>query len=501
MEKPMICKRLSSAIALLIAAACSVSKPPTFPPPGPTPGPTQPPDAIAILTVKVTPCTAIVQVGSQEWATRPDCTIVEEFKAGAILPVTAKAQGFITSDPIQVTMTAGLMQPVPISLQPVPVTVPALGIAGKHFTASGKPWAFTMVSGLALLSKTPAEQAAYLDWVKAKGFEGVRVFAGALTWANQTPDSARAALPGLLDRLTERGLVVEVTALTDTGTGYDQRGHLTAVADILAGRKGVLLELANEVGNPTQAPDLTLERLRAWGNEIVRPRGVLWAIGSTGTDEPCPPKDHWDQPDVCKDYAHGEYPAGGGDYSTAHLDRGRPTWNNVRRVREIYAIADESGRPSVNNEPMGADELDGSQTGKQRWNDPALFFALGALDRAFMVGGVHHSEAGRYAVIPGPVQNQCAEAYLAGHKAVDTVLQGLVGSYRNVGHQGSPVGSINVDGVVRAYSFIVGNIGVTVAVGLTPNHQIQWQNGYSPTEVASMTGQDGRRIVIFAVKQ
>lgn len=486
----------------ILSAGCGTfgggGKPNPTPTPTPTPTPVQ---TIAIFTVEVNPAQAIVQVGSQAFATRPNGIVEEEFKAGDVLPVTARAEGFVTSEPVQVTMVGGRMPTMKITLVPVPNVVPVIGTSGRFFTADGKVWSPALVSALDLLSKPPEHQGLYLDWVKRTGFDGIRVFAGELQpWAPQTPESARAALPGLLDRVASRGLVIEVTALTGTATGYDAKDHLTKVADILAGRRGVILELANEITNGSQDTRITdANNLRAWGIEIVRPRGLLWAVGATDTDEPCPPSD---PPDICRGYLPGEYPAGGGDYSTAHLDRGRPSWNNVRRVREIFAIADDTRRPAMNNEPMGADELDGRQTGKQRWNDPALFFVMGALERAFSIGGVHHSEAGRYSQLPGPVQQQCAEAYIAGHRAVEKALGGQVGSYRNVNHVGSPVIDINVDGIVRAYSFIVGDIGVTVAVGMAQNHGIVWGNGYSPTgEVDSRTGQDGRRAVVMTVKR
>ena len=494
----MTVKRISLVcLAALLAACATVSRPG-----GPVEPPVQP---VAVFTVQVEPATAVVKVGGQEWATRPDGRIVEEFQPGQVFVVTARADGFVPSDPVTVTMAAGAMPVLKIVLVPVPVRgPPVITISGRTFLADGKPWAPAFVSALNILGLAQAEQAAYLDWVKATGFDGVRVFAGELRpWSPLTPAMARANLPGLLDLLAKRGLAVEVTALTGTATGYDAKAHLTAVADILAGRPGVLLELANEITNGTQDQAVTAAaNLRAWGQEIAQPRGLLWAIGATDTDEPCPAADAADRPEVCSGYQGGEYAAGGGSYSTAHLDRGRPTWNNVRRVREIFAIADETGRPSFNNEPMGADELDGRQTGKQRWNDPALFFAMGALDRAFSIGGVHHSEAGRYSVLPGPVQQQCAEAYLAGHRAVDAALGGQVGSYRNIGHQGSPVVGANLDEVIRAYSFIVGNVGVTVAVGMGQNPAIQWGNGWPPgTETASMTGQDGRRAVVMTLRR
>ena len=375
---------------------------------------------------------------------------------------------------------------------PVPgvLTLPTLSIVGKQFREGIALWVPRLVSGLTLLVRTPAEQAAFLDWAVATGFNGVRVFAGALTWAGQTPDGARAVLPALLDLCAARGLAAEVTAITDSGTGYDAKAHLAGVVGILRGRRGVLLELGNEVGHPSQADNITAHNLREWGRELV-PTGLLWAVGAASVDEPD---------------AAGVYPTSGGTYSTAHLDRGRPTWNNVRRVREIYAIVEATRAPAIDNEPMGADELAGSQTGKQRWNDPALFFALGALDRGFGVGGVHHSQAGLMGQLPGPVQQACADAYVAAQAAIESVLRGVVGQYKNVGHAGGPFASAlfvnggSADGVIRAYAFLDRNRGVAVLLGLRGDSALEWANGWRLIRTVGIrTAEDGRQVAIMEI--
>lgn len=344
------------------------------------------------------------------------------------------------------------------------------------------------VSGLTLLVKTPEEQDAFLDWAAKTGFNGVHVFAGALTWAGQTPEGARAALPALLDKAAARGLTVEVTAITDSATGYDAREHVRLLAGLLTNRRGVVFELANEVGHHTQAANITAENLRAWGRELV-PAGLPWAVGAASVDEP----------------GEDGYPTSGGSYSTAHLDRGRDFWNQLRRVREIYSIVESSNpqAPAINNEPIGCAE---PGTPGQRLNDPAAFFTLGALERAFSVGGVHHSQAGLMAELPGPVQQQCAAAYVAAHAAVESALPGIAGQYKNVTHEGSPLLSARLvepnagDGAVRAYSFISGDRGVTVLVGVKGDAGLQWGNGWRPVrEVARMTAADGRACVVLEI--
>jgi hypothetical protein len=363
--------------------------------------------------------------------------------------------------------------------------VPRLGVTGAQFVdEGGVGYIPRWVSGLTLLVRSPEQQTAFLDWARATGFNGVRVFAGALTWADQTPEGARAALPDLLDRAASRGLVVEVTALTDTGTGYDGKAHLADVVDIVAGRRGVVLELANEVGNPTQAPDLTPERLRAWGEELATPRGILWAVGAGDADHP----------------VNGRNPTYGGTYITAHLDRGGAMWPQIARVRALFENVESHGVPVINNEPMGADERDGRETGRQRWNQPAAFFALGVLDRAFGLGGVHHSQAGLIAELPGPIQQRCAEAYVEGHRAVEGVLGGTPGRFVDAGKPGSPVASVDRGNVTAAYSFVDGARGLTVLVGVSGDPVLRLAGAWHQVRVvATMAAADGSRTDVVEV--
>jgi len=352
---------------------------------------------------------------------------------------------------------------------------PRLRAQGTQFLGeAGRPYVPRWVSGLTLLARTPAQQAAFLDWAKTTGFNGVRVFGGALTLAGQTPESARAALPGLLDRAAARGLTVEVTALTDTGTGYDARAHLSAIVDILAGRPGVVLELANEVGHRTQAQDLTPTRLQAMGRELAAPRGVVWAIGAV------------------------DGPTLAGDYATIHVNRANGLWEHVPGLKVLHTTAVRLGVPVIDNEPVGADEQHGRETGRQRINEPAVFMAFGAFDRASGFGGVHHSQAGLLAALPGPVQQRSAEAYVAGHRAVESVLGDERGVFHDVGEAGAPLVSVSGLPADRVLTFVAVKQAVIVVAGASDDAVLRWAAGWHSSRVVkTMRGADGRRVDII----
>jgi len=330
----------------------------------------------------------------------------------------------------------------------------------------------------------------YIDYAIATGFTGVRVFAGSLEWADQSADGARDRLSEFLDVLAARGLACEVTAVTDSATGYDWREHLRDVLQICKGRQGVVVEAANEVGHGTQAADLTFENIR----EVVYDPtwdSLLVAFGApVGTDEP-------DET--------GHFAGAGGDYMTAHLDRGRDYWNQCRRVRELFANVEAENHPCLDNEPLGAAEH--AEPGK-RENDPPFFACLGALDRAFQgVGGVHHSDAGLDCVPPGEKEQACASAYVEAHLAVQRILGARAGRYYNSGHEGSPVGRYTDEQyeheIIRHYSFVLDDArGASIAIGVSnPNLKFTWQNGYKPVgePVEFVRALDGSKLLIFEV--
>jgi hypothetical protein len=315
-----------------------------------------------------------------------------------------------------------------------------LRIDGRAFVNDAGTFRPIFTSGLALLARSSDEMRAFLDWAARTGFNGLRVFAGKLGWASQSVAQAKARLPELLNEAAARGLYVEVTAITDSRDGgYDPADHFRAIARIAEQGTNAILEVANEPYHGTQADAIhSAETLLALGRQSSLP----FALGAAQDDE--------------------SVEMGGGSFVTAHLDRGRDKWNQVRRVRELAVLGDTTRKPVVNNEPIGAAES--SQPGR-RESDPAFFFCMGALNRVFEVAGVFHSEAGLNATLPGPVQQACAEAFVEGSRIVPSEDRL---AFKNATWADSPVVKARFDEtIIRAYTGVGGSAAWTVLVGLS----------------------------------
>jgi hypothetical protein len=285
----------------------------------------------------------------------------------------------------------------------------------------------------------------YFNWLAATGFNGLRVFAGALPWAPQSPEQARANLPAILDLAEQLGLYVEVTALTDTKTGYDKRAHVHEIAAIMNDFSNGILEFANEPWHPTQ-DDQTHEEeyLLSLRGEV--PGGIIWAVGASQDDE--------------------SEEMTSGLYGTKHLSRSRDEWNMVRRVRELEAVSGRIGKFVMNNEPVKFG------TGNQ---NPSIAFTMSVLCRIFEVGGVYHSDPGLQCLVPTGHDLTLAEAYVRGARLIQTQDRMV---FKNATWPDSPIRSANFDNVVRVYSGLSPSESVAVALGITGNPEIVTQNGY-----------------------
>jgi hypothetical protein len=287
-----------------------------------------------------------------------------------------------------------------------------------------------------------------LDESAAIGCNLVRVFGGRLTWCGQEIGHVYDRFPEFRNEAHIRGMNVELSTQTDSEQdgheAYDRRAHNDRCASMVDGFD--IFERANEPYHDSQY-DLSPEFLAS----LAMPGGgVLVADGASADDE-----------DI-REYISGMY-------VTRHLDRGRDHWNMVRRVRELMAVSEGTGKPCLNNEPIGAGEA--NEPGK-RCADPAIFLTMGALDRLFGVGGIMHSSDALTGVTLGPVQRQCTEAFVRGSKCWPDDEMQLV--YKNVGHGGSPIvsatfndGDLSKPGCTRSYSGVWGTTGFNVTLGIS----------------------------------
>lgn len=366
-----------------------------------------------------------------------------------------------------------MLRPGPAPAAPPITPRPRLHIEGHRFvTPDGQTVWPVLASELSVLRRSDAERDADLAQWAGLGFDGVRTFAGALTWANQSPMLARASLPDLLTAASAKGLMVFASMVTDSGTGYDIAAHLRDEARILDRFDNALAEAGNEPWHPSQADDVRdLEKFCQIAREAFAGTSVPWALGAAEADEP--------------DTA-GIYPANCGPFSTAHLDRSRDLLNQVRRVREIRAIRDAIGKPVGNTEPLGAAEFD--QPGR-RTDKPWWFYILAVLNRCFGVVGVFHSEDGLNARPLGTIQLESARNFVAGSRVIPTSSEL---DYRNVGWSNSPIAKADFTDtggpIVRAYSFVEPGDQVAYVVVIHVDASLSgaplsWANDWRPAEV------------------
>lgn len=374
-----------------------------------------------------------------------------------------------------------------VSLERDAPPVRAVRIDGRYLVDdTGATWRGLFVSGLALGSKTPAEREAFYAQAQALGVNGFRLFGGRLTWAGQIPVELRTLLPTLLEEAAAHGLHVQVAAITDSREGtYDIPAHLWGVAQIVQTHPGTILEIANEPGHPTQASTVNdIDNLARMAQAKV-PAGLPYALGHLADEVPRVEDGGW------------KWPTPGG-LVTAHLSRDRDLFNRVRRVRELAGISETLKVPVISGEPDAI--ADGPVPGKTRilasdgngnarpeaaqWS-----FALGALCRGFEIAVcVLHTESGLGGRPMGPFELDAAKAYVAGFQALETTdrLQ-----FYNARWAGSPVSDANFGTdeqrgtIVRAYSFVTGNRGWTVLVGLTGDPAVKWGSGWRAVRVVA----------------
>ena len=361
-----------------------------------------------------------------------------------------------------------------------------------------------------------------LDEIAAVGFNGVRVFAGRLTWCGQEFHHVRERLPQFLAECAGRGLYAEVVALTDTRdiSRAECEAHLDAVTIICRALGNALVQGGNEIGpvHETQRHDI-IEICCAYA-----PDGILYCPGSVHgggfcedaslmtdeqrlrfeTEQQAP---YWDEISAL---CH--------TYGASHLQDRTDRFDAERRARELELSSADRGVPWFGDEQQGAGEggpdpsspFESRRTEKvgRRFTDPAIAFAQGVNSRVFEIGRTFHSQAGLWADPFGPAERACAQAFVVGATVLPVSLARL--TFKNARWGDSPVASANFKDdehphgtVLRVFSAVRDGHGITVALQETGDPQIEYKNGWHPADepLAQYGSFETGRVTVWEVRQ
>ena len=352
---------------------------------------------------------------------------------------------------------------------PMPATLRPWRTEGRNLvTHDGQPVAWVGTSAFLLLEQIAhgqlAEAEAYARWAAETGFNVLRVFS-MIRWpeATLTAEEGYEALPHLLRLTGQHGTRVELVALActgDNGFAWDYgRGlaHVRHLRDLILREgvdAGVMLQVANEHWHASQAEWLhDVSALHALEAEAAG-HGFLTTQSAADDDE------------------NDAAPLGA--YVTRHLDRGRPCWDMVRRVKELRDLSHRTGRYVVNDEPARPDQYDLSGPIA---TIGSIAYTMGALSRICSVGSTFHSQDGKFCRVGSDAA--AAASFVRGTRIVapERRLE-----FYNAGWAGSPVEAANFVSpdnpsgtIIRAYSGVDDQGFVAVALGLSGDPAIRWR--------------------------
>jgi hypothetical protein len=290
-----------------------------------------------------------------------------------------------------------------------------------------------------------------VGWLHRQGAVVPRVV-GMLAWSGQefgpsTPGYWEA-LPSFFRLLHERQLWVEWVAFADAQIVMpdeeEQRAHLRRVLEVVAGFPNVFVEIANE----------------PFKNGVD-----THAIFSASDSRPCPM--------AFGDYeflqnADGEWylPGGPLDYLTVHTPRDDDAWS--RKAKDCHDARQNTGVPTVSDEPMGAAEV--AQPGARSAN-PDDHFWHHAVACLLSSGSTFHSDAGLQADVPqaDSAQQRCADAVSLAWRSIPPEFQ--TGDYTRSGFDDLPLEwseETFPPETSRIYGMILGNRSCCVAVKPEP---------------------------------
>jgi hypothetical protein len=346
----------------------------------------------------------------------------------------------------------------------VPMATPApgrLSPCGRALCApDGSRFLWRGVTALGLVDLVADGRAqdaeAFMAWAARTGFTVVRVLAMNRGWMDLAPADGRRALPRVLSSARAHGLHVQVVALAGTGTdAFSQEAFLQdqvrAVAQSCAAAANCVLELANEPYHGSQAALDDPARMRRLQAEVPTAVPVAWGAARD----------------------HRSDRMAGGSYVVAHVARGGNRWDRVSRVQALGDLSGRTGKFVVDSEPIGAAE---TPQPSRRDNQPAAFFAQGLLARMVDVGTTFHCEDCLLAKVPGPVQQACADAFIAG-ATLPTAAATL--SLVDSGTPAAPVDPfVDLSPGAHAFAAVSPTEGIVLVLGTSRSPEPRWRDGW-----------------------
>jgi hypothetical protein len=315
-----------------------------------------------------------------------------------------------------------------------------------------------------------AEAEAFLKWATQTGFNVVRVLVmlpkGWFTDRDFTPEEGLAALPRTLELARGADMYLEVTVLANTaslpakadlGSYVERAGRICAAASNCA-----LVEVANEFSRAAQRADVrdpgNLARLAA-----RVPAGIPTALGATA--------------------ASSASLVAAAPVITINVDGAGERWSRLGRMQALGEESERTGRFVIDNGSIRADELE--QPG-ERDNLPDVFFAQGALSRVFEVGSNFHFENGLRAKVPGSIQQECADAFIAGTRIVNDEY---MLTFQDTGSTFSPVRQARAGaayaGLTQVFPAPPGPTSVLVLVGIRGEPGVEWRSPWQQAGVVA----------------
>jgi hypothetical protein len=238
----------------------------------------------------------------------------------------------------------------------------------------------------------------FVRWASDHGFTVLRVLAMNHGWLELPPEQGRRALPRLFAIARESGLYVQVVALAGTelprfSSRTFLREQVEAIGTLCAAADNCIMEIANEPYHPSQADLDDPATMKALAGLVPNDVPVAWGAAVEHTADAL----------------------AGGTFVVAHLARDGERWQRVARRAEVARLARRLGKFVVDNEPIGAAER-GEPS--RRDDEPAAFFAQAALSGVLGLGTTFHCDDCLHARVPGPTQQQAAEAFARGARFV-----------------------------------------------------------------------------------